>query len=203
METLELLQHEGTDFRLTASGRDYALRIIRAHRLYERYLSEETGFDEADWHTKAHDFEHQLSPEEIEALAVRLGNPTHDPHGDPIPTADGILVYPEEQTSLTNLPIDTPARIVHLEDEPVTVYAQLIAEGLHIGQGVRLIEDSPQRVRFWAGDDEHILAPILARNITVIPTSEEHAEDELPGEPLSNLKPTLGSFLVQLSKMRW
>jgi DtxR family Mn-dependent transcriptional regulator len=199
LHSLELIQHKGADFFLTPSGRDYALRIIRAHRLYERYLSEETGFEEADWHSKAHDFEHQLSPEEIEALAARLGNPTHDPHGDPIPTADGVVVYPEGRTTITSIPIDTPARIIHLEDEPEAFYAQLVAEGLHIGQEIRLIEDSPQRVRFWAGDDEHVLAPILAANITVIPVTDEPKEDKLPGEPLTNLKPGDDAQVVSLS----
>jgi len=198
MQSLELLKLKGTNFFLTPSGRDYALRIIRAHRLYERYLSEETGYEEAEWHSKAHEFEHQLSPEEIETLAARLGNPTHDPHGDPIPTADGEVVYPEGQTTLTNLPIDMPARIIHLKDEPEVFYAQLVAEGLHIGQEIRLIEDSPQRVRFWAGGDEHVLAPILAANITVVPVTDE-PEEELLGEPLTNLKSGDDAQVVGLS----
>jgi len=196
--SMELVYQDGVDFQLSPAGRDYALRIIRAHRLYERYLSEETGFDETDWHTRAHDIEHTLSPEEIEALAVRLGNPTHDPHGDPIPTADGVVIYPDERISLNNLPPSTTARIIHLEDEPVTIYAQLVAEGLHVGQEVQLIDESPQRVRFWAGDDEHVLAPILAANITVIPIEEE-LEEEMPGEPLTNLLPGENAQVVGLS----
>jgi DtxR family Mn-dependent transcriptional regulator len=199
LQSHELLQIDGTDFRLTPAGRDYALRIIRAHRLYERYLAEETGFEEAEWHAKAQQFEHRLSPEEIDALSQRLGNPTYDPHGDPIPTADGVLVYPQERIPLASLALNTPGRIVHLEDEPEMVYAQLIAQGLHIGQEVRLLDVSPQRVLFWAGDDEHVLAPILAANIAVIPVAEVPKQVELPGESLTNLKPGQTAQVLGLS----
>jgi DtxR family transcriptional regulator, Mn-dependent transcriptional regulator len=188
LETYKLLVADGADFKLTPAGRDYALRIIRAHRLYERYLADESGFEEQEWHVQAERYEHQLTPEETEALAARLGNPTHDPHGDPIPTASGYMVYPDGRAPLTTLGTDKPARIVHLEDEPETVYAQLVAEGLHVGQEVRLIESSPQRVRFWAAGDEHLLAPVVAANIGVVPLPEELREDEIPGEPLSSLK---------------
>ena len=199
LQAHQLLWMDGVVFHLTPEGRDYALRIIRAHRLYEHYLAEETGFDEADWHTRAHDFEHQLSPEEIEALAMRLGNPTHDPHGDPIPMADGTVVYPEGRTALNLLPLDTAARIVHMEDEPEAVYAQLVAEGLHVGQEIHLTEVSPQRVRFWTGADEHVLAPMMAANIAVVPVTEPPKEDDLPGEPLTNLKPGQEAQVVGLS----
>lgn len=199
LESHQLIEMQGAEFKLTPAGREYALRIIRAHRIYERYLAEQTGFEEAEWHTKAHHLEHQLSSEEVEKLAHQLGNPTHDPHGDPIPTADGTVVYRKERTVLTSLPNDTLARIVHLEDEPEAVYAQLIAEGLHVGQEVRLLEISPQRVRFWAGDDEHVLAPILAVNIAVIPLAEEPKAEETHGEPLTNLKPGQEAQVMALS----
>jgi DtxR family Mn-dependent transcriptional regulator len=199
LQSHKLIAVQGAEFHLTPDGRDYALRIIRAHRIYERYLAEETGFDESEWHTKAHHREHQLSPEEVEELAYKLGNPIHDPHGDPIPTADGNLVYYENCTTVDQLPLDTPARIVHMEDEPETVYAQLVAEGLCVGQVVRLVETSPQRLRFWAENDEHVLAPVLAANISVVPITEEPQAEELPGQPLTNLKPGQEAQMVALS----
>jgi DtxR family Mn-dependent transcriptional regulator len=198
LEAHELLQFEGGDFQLTPAGRDYALRIIRAHRLYERYLADETGYDEIDWHERAERFEHVLTPAEADALAARLGNPTHDPHGDPIPTASGHMVY-QDRTPLTGLELNKSARIVHMEDEPEVVYAQLVAEGLHVGQEVRLMESSLQRVRFWAGGDEHILAPVVAANIAVEPMSERPQQEEVPGDALSNLQPGQTSRVVRLS----
>jgi DtxR family Mn-dependent transcriptional regulator len=199
LEAHELIQFDGGEFQLTATGRDYALRIIRAHRLYERYLADETGYDETDWHNRAERFEHTLTPAEADALAAHLGNPTHDPHGDPIPTASGHVVY-QERTSLTSLEPNKPARIVHLEDEPEVVYAQLIAEGLHVGQEVQLMESSPKRVRFWAGEDEHVLAPVVAANIAVEKMPERPQQEEVKGEALSSLQPGQTSQVLRLSQ---
>ncbi len=196
----DLLVMDGGAFRLTPAGREYALRIIRAHRLYERYLADESGYAEFEWHTQAERQEHFLSDEDAAALAVRLGNPAYDPHGDPIPTADGQIAYAENRIPLTALEVDRPARIVHMEDEPETVYAQLVAEGLLVGQTVRLMEVSPQRVRFWAGGDEHILAPLVAANISVVPLPEEPPQaDEPEGVPLSSLQAGEEARVLKLS----
>lgn len=175
MQAGQLLHFQGDDITLTPAGLDSALHIIRAHRLWERYLAERTGFREEEWHGKAELQEHQLTPEAANALAARLGHPTHDPHGDPIPTAQGNYVY-HDGRPLNELTPDNPARIVHLEDEPEVVYAQLVAEGLHPGQTVRLIEANGTRIRFWANGDEHVLAPIVARNISVVPLPVEVGE---------------------------
>lgn len=188
LQERELVLVVGTEIQLTPEGRDYALRIIRAHRLYERYLAEETGYSEAEWHDQAHRFEHQLTIDEIESLSTRLGNPTHDPHGDPIPTASGDIVYPKDRIQITSLEIGQPARIVHLEDEPEVVYAQLIAEGLYVGQDVRLLEASTYRIRFWGNNEEHILAPLMAANISVVPIPQELEKQVPPGKPLSQLR---------------
>ncbi|MFH2038412.1 MAG: iron dependent repressor, metal binding and dimerization domain protein [Chloroflexota bacterium] len=193
-----LLELDGNDLNLSSNGRDVALRIIRAHRLYERYLSEESGYSEEEWHRRAHDREHMLSAEDLAALSQRLGNPTHDPHGDPIPAADGSMHLFEKTMALASLAPDTPARITHLEDEPETVYAQLVAEGLMVGQKIRLLEAGPQRVRFWADGDEHVLAPILAANIGVVPILEA-IEQTPPGQPLSSLEPGQERRVLSLS----
>jgi DtxR family Mn-dependent transcriptional regulator len=187
LEALDLARLQGDELHLTPQGRDYALQIIRAHRLWERYLADETGFSEVEWHARAEHYEHTLSMAEAEALSAKLGHPTHDPHGDPIPTANGEVV-PHGGQPLTVMPIDEPLRIVHLEDEPEVVYAQLVAEGLHAGMEVRAMEISPLRVRFWDDRDEHVLAPIVAANIFVVPVPGER-EETGPCKRLSDLKP--------------
>jgi DtxR family Mn-dependent transcriptional regulator len=187
LESQEYIVFEGDQFNLTPAGRDYSLRIIRAHLLLERYLADAIGFEEKEWHGRAERLEHDLSSEQIDQLAASLGNPTHDPHGDPIPTSRGEMVY-EERSSLYDLSPGDPARIIHLEDEPEAVYAQIVAEGLHVGQIVRMIDSSDQRVRFWAGSDEHLLAPIVAANIAVLPLQDEEEAQEILGESLSSLK---------------
>ena len=198
LETSDLVTFEGDSFRLSTQGRDYALQIIRAHRLWERYLADATGFEEAEWHGQADEYEHMLSPEETSRLAARLGNPTHDPHGDPIPTATGEMVY-RERIPLSKMEIDKPARIMHLEDEPEAVYAQLVAEGLHVGMVVRVLESSSKRMRFWAGNDEHTLAPLIAANIAVEPLPEELREQEALGETLTSLNPGETGKVIEIT----
>jgi DtxR family Mn-dependent transcriptional regulator len=188
MQARELVTATGDTLCLTPAGRDAALHIIRAHRLWERHLAEATGFAEAEWHEQAERAEHRLSPGEADALDARLGHPTRDPHGDPIPTATGEIVAHGGQP-LTAMPLDAPLRIVHIEDEPEVVYAQLVAEGLYPGMSVRLIAVTPQRVRFWANGDEHVLAPIVAANISAAPVILETAAEAIAGEPLNTLRP--------------
>jgi DtxR family Mn-dependent transcriptional regulator len=193
-----LVKTEGDEFSLTPEGRDYALRVIRAHRLWEEHLAEETGYDEADWHDQAEFYEHYLSPEEAQTLAAQLGNPTYDPHGDPIPTTSGDFM-PHAGKPLTTLPVDAPLRIVHIEDEPEAVYAQLVAEGLFPGMNARLTEVTSQRVRLWAGGDEHILAPVVAANISAVALVEAPAAKPDGGVPLSDLHMGETGKVLQLS----
>lgn len=199
MQTNGLLQTGQGEIHLTPKGRDSALHIIRAHRLWERYLAEETGVREAEWHGQAELAEHQLTPAQTDALALHLGNPTYDPHGDPIPTATGEIVTHGGQP-LSTLSPDTPGLIVHLEDEPEVVYAQLAAEGLHPGMVVRITEMAPERVRFWTNGDEHIVAPIVAENISVIPLPEEEAEEADNCETLTDIAPGQSAEVVGISR---
>lgn len=186
LEAHGLVTIDGQNFRLTPRGRDYALHIVRAHRLWERYLADETGYATEMWHDQADQAEHSLTPAATEALAAELGYPTHDPHGDPIPTATGEMV-PHGGHPLTSMDLDVPVRIVHLEDEPEAVYAQLVAEGLSPGMEARLLELSSHRVRFWANGDEHLLAPIVAANISVVSMPEIVTLPEEAGVKLSSL----------------
>ena len=183
----DLLRVDGQKILLTPAGRRYALQVIRAHRLWERYLADETGFAEAEWHEQADRHEHEMTPAETEALAVRLGNPTHDPHGDPIPTLEGNF-RPHGGMSLTKLVQGQQAQIVHLEDEPALVYAQLVAEGLYPGMKITLTEISPHRIQFMAQGEAHVLAPVVAANVTVNPLTRQETPDKLPIKRLSDLK---------------
>jgi DtxR family Mn-dependent transcriptional regulator len=184
---------------LTPEGRDYALRIIRAHRLLERYLADETGYHEATWHDIAERHEHDITPSELDTLAAQLGNPTHDPHGDPIPTSNGSMQLHGGQP-LTGMPIDVPLRIMHVEDEPETVYAQLVAEGLYPGMEIRVSESTPRRVRFWTNDgEEHVLAPIVASSISVAEIHKVVEKPTIIGEPLHSLGIGQQGEVVELS----
>lgn len=193
-----LVEIQGQTFTLTPESRDYALQIIRAHRLWERYLSDETGFAESEWHDQADRYEHDLSASETSNLASQLGNPTHDPHGDPIPAADGSMVM-HGGAPLPSMSLDTHLRIVHIEDEPEVVYAQLVAEGLHPGMEISIIEKSPQRIRFWANGDEHLLAPLVAASISVTEIPREKPSEKQVGHPLGALEPGEKGEVIELS----
>src|SRR5918998_6121304 len=90
LETLGLVSrrpYHGVE--LTPAGKRVALEVIRHHRLLELYLAEALGMSWDRVHEEAEVLEHAISPELSALIAEKLGNPTHDPHGDPIPTASG------------------------------------------------------------------------------------------------------------------
>ncbi|MFH1278312.1 MAG: metal-dependent transcriptional regulator [Candidatus Eisenbacteria bacterium] len=184
LEERRMLFEDGQHFRLTDNGRQYALNIIRAHRLYEHFLAEKTGYREEEWHERAERREHRLTPAEVDELDRRLGSPTHDPHGDPIPTPTRDLVF-HGGRPLTTVSTGGPLRIVHLEDEPETVYAQIAAIGLRPGMTVLVTERTKERIRFWADGNEHVLAPIVAANIAVAPLPDEQEVEFAREERLS------------------
>ena len=185
LEELGLVRSDGGRYLLTTEGRTYALRVIRIHRLWESYLSEETGLDASEWHTKAEIREHRTTPEQAEALAARMGFPRYDPHGDPIPTPGGEIA-PLRGVPVTDLALGKLAEVVHVEDEPPAVYAQLVAAGLQQGTRLRVLERSAKRVRLEADGEERVLAPVVAGNLTVVEQAEEAAPD-LPVARLSSL----------------
>lgn len=184
----DLLTFEGGRLRLRPTGREMGLHVIRAHRLWESYLAEETGIAEDQWHQRAEKHEHLLTPEQTDALAAKLGYPLQDPHGDVIPDSIGALEE-DESLSLNGVASETPVLITHLEDEPVAVYRQLVALGLRPGMRVYVIERTDARVRFWADGNEHVLAPVLAENVSVTPLPEFRSEDLVEETYLSSLKP--------------
>lgn len=163
---LVLQRDEG--YVLTDDGRSYALRVIRMHRLWERYLADETGVRETEWHEEAEHREHELTSAEADALASSMGDPRYDPHGDPIPTPSGDLPA-RRGMPLSQLAAGDTAEIVHVEDEPATAYAQIVAQNLHPGLLVHVLECSRDKVRFEAEGTENVLAPVVAANVTVVP----------------------------------
>lgn len=181
METQGLLESRGDQLHLTAEGERWALHVVRAHRLWERYLADEARMPLEQIHTEAHRREHNFTDAQLDELDAALGHPTRDPHGDPIPTREGTL--PKEQgTPVTAWQADRPARIVHLEDEPALAYEQILAAGLRLGQDIRILERTPQRVVLSDGENEYRLAPAVASNISVaaLPESELRKREAVP-----------------------
>jgi len=161
-----LVQPTGSGLVLTAAGRKTALRVIRAHRLLERYLADELRMPLEEIHAKADRKEHVVTEEEVDELEARLGYPQTDPHGDPIPTSGGTLEE-LQGTSLVDWPVGSPARIVHLEDEPPELMAQMVAAGLAPGLQIEVRRVSRDQLVLWDGEQERLLAPLVASNVLV------------------------------------
>jgi DtxR family Mn-dependent transcriptional regulator len=186
MENAGLITFADGRLRLTDAGRELALHVIRAHRLWESYLADQTGVAESEWHRRAERQEHLLSRDQARALAAALGHPTHDPHGDAIPGDDGRL--PAEAGQLLSASaVDAPVVITHVEDEPPALYAQLTMMGLRPGMKACVLERSPSRLRIWADGTEHLLAPMLASSIAVAPLPAFKPADLFEEEFLAGL----------------
>lgn len=188
---------DGSRLRLTAEGERVALHVVRAHRLWEAYLADEVGVPLGELHAQAERAEHRLSPADLDRLSASLGHPEVDPHGDPIPRRDEALPL-SPGTPLLDWPLATPGRIVHLEDEPPLAFAQLAAEGLRLGQSVRVIERTPTRVVLSDGESEYRLAPMLAANVHVAPPAEARAGRPAGVIRLSDLPWGAGAEVVAL-----
>ncbi len=166
METAGTIESATGGIRLTSKGEKRALQVVRAHRLWERYLSDDANMPMGRIHQAAERAEHRLSGEELAELDAHLGHPRHDPHGDPIPTAEGFMV-PLDAVSLSEWPAGNYARIIHIEDEPDVIFRQIAAAGLRPGQIVRILETGGRQVVINDGESEHRLAPAVAANIQV------------------------------------
>lgn len=121
---------------LAPGGLKEALRLVRRHRLIETFLVKHLGYTWDEVHAEAEVLEHAVSDRFIRALDDLLGNPTHDPHGDPIPTAEGTL--PETpDVPLTTAPAGARFRVSRLRTQDSEELAHLSSLGLLPG---RLIE---------------------------------------------------------------
>lgn len=166
-----LIEHRDESFVLTDAGKSYALRIIRVHRIWEKYLADETSMDYKHWHGQADLKEHELSFEATEKIAGRIGNPVFDPHGDPIPSASGDLPV-HKGITLASLHEGQVGRIIHLEDEPGYIYEQLMALGIYPGMQVYVMDVKEGKITFAAEGEEMVLTPVFAAAITVEPLQE-------------------------------
>jgi DtxR family transcriptional regulator, Mn-dependent transcriptional regulator len=165
LDSLGLVSHvpyKGVE--LTEDGERLALEVIRHHRLLELYLAESLDVPWDRVHAEAEVLEHVLSEELEELIAAKLGHPTVDPHGDPIPTAD--LVIDERPTSsLADLNLGARATFVRISDSDPEMLRYLAERGIAPGDEFEVVDkqpfDGPTFARF--GEDVHVLGGALAR----------------------------------------
>lgn len=162
---------------LTASGREYALQVLQAHRLYETYLARKTGIPESAWHKLADEREHALSREEVRKLAEELGHPRFDPHGDPIPTANGDMPV-KRGRPLTDHPSGWAGRVVHIEDEPSHLYSLIARAGISTDTVLRIDRKSETGMHIYLEGQTFLFPPEVTAQITVVELEPDETFDE-------------------------
>ncbi len=128
--------------RLTPSGRQLALGVIRRHRLLELFLSTSLDIPWEDVHRFADALEHAASNELIELIAAKLGDPVADPHGDPIPNRM-LEVDDRTQPSIADLKPGENARIVRVSDADPEMLRYLTEQHIGIGDELELVARQP------------------------------------------------------------
>ena len=127
---------------LTESGVRLALSMVRRHRLIETYLVQELGYSWDEVHDEAELLEHAVSDTFIERMATKLGNPQRDPHGDPIPAADGTVLLPPAHL-LAELDEGHTGRITRISDENPDLLRYLAAEEIDLDAEVEVLGRRP------------------------------------------------------------
>ena len=170
LQELGLVQYERyRGASLTGRGLAEALRLVRRHRLIETFLMEYLAYSWQDVHEEAERLEHTVSDKFTERLSELLGHPDRDPHGGPIPAADGTLAT-EKFSPLSEAEAGQRVRIVKVSDNDVSVLSYLGERGLVPGRilavkeiraldGVVTVEDE--------GGEDHPLGERLAWEIFV------------------------------------
>jgi len=158
--------------RLTSAGQRVALEVVRHHRLLELYLAEALGMSWDRVHAEAEVLEHAISPELSELIATKLGNPTHDPHGDPIPTRDGEIDEPPTR-SLADLAPGDRGVFARVSDSNPDMLRYLSERGIAPGDELELLGREPfgGPLTVRTGGREHALGDQLARAMRVEPRS--------------------------------
>lgn len=153
---------------LTEDGRRVALEVMRHHRLLELYLVQSLGVPWDRVHAEAEVLEHVLSEELEDLIAAQLGDPTHDPHGDPIPTRE-LTIEEGRSESLQELEPGDRGTFARVSDADPEMLRFLADRGIAPGDQLEVIDkqpfDGPLFVRF--GDDVHVLGGGLARAMRV------------------------------------
>jgi DtxR family transcriptional regulator, Mn-dependent transcriptional regulator len=154
--------------RLTGRGKKVALEVLRHHRLLELYLAESLGVPWDRVHDEAEVLEHVLSEELEELIAAKLGNPTHDPHGDPIPSRE-LRLEEEETESLSALEAGARGVFMRISDSDPAMLRYLADRGITPGDNFEVVEKQPfggpLSTRF--GEQIHVLGGALANAMRV------------------------------------
>ncbi len=153
---------------LTEAGREIALRVIRRHRLIELYLMRELGYELREVHGEAERLEHVVSDHFVEAIARKLGNPEIDPHGDPIPSPEGVITQ-REAVPLTELERGAKATISRLKTSDPEMLQHMLDRGFVLNAQIEVIARDPFQGPITARVDgkRRVIGHRVAENILV------------------------------------
>jgi DtxR family Mn-dependent transcriptional regulator len=153
---LEHVPYRGV--QLTEEGRRAALRMVRRHRLIEAYLVEFLGYSWDTVHEEAERLEHAVSDTMVERMANALGNPVVDPHGDPIPTADGSIHEPA-CTPLSDIAVGETVEIHRVHESQPERLRYIASLGLRPGVRVTVLDRQPfdDLVTIEVGGERHVI----------------------------------------------
>tara|TARA_R110000868_G_scaffold259361_4_gene517248 strand:- start:13245 stop:13904 length:660 start_codon:yes stop_codon:yes gene_type:complete len=140
---LKFIEHKSyKGARLTEAGTKIALEILRHHRLLELYLQEIMGYSWDEVHDEAEKLEHHISEQFEDKIAELLDHPTHDPHGDPIPSKDGVV--PEMASlALTDADVGVPYLIGRVKDQDPDLLRYLEKTGIIPGVKLTVLNKEP------------------------------------------------------------
>jgi DtxR family Mn-dependent transcriptional regulator len=130
--------------RLTAAGRALALRVLRRHRLIELFLSRTLDLAWDEVHEEAENMEHAVSDWLVDRIDAYLGHPSTDPHGDPIPKADGTVAAGADR-ALADCAAGKRFRLARVTDQSPEFLRYLSQAGLEIGTELALVSNDGKR----------------------------------------------------------
>lgn len=173
MNLLEYESYKGA--KLTDAGNKIALEILRHHRLLELYLKEVMGYSWDEVHDEAEKLEHHISEQFEDRIAELLNHPTHDPHGDPIPSKDGIMPT-MAQLSISEAEKNTPYIIGRVKDQDPELLRYLEKIGVLPGSKIEVIEkapfDGPVKIRL-EDNVEQMLGQAVASEVYVVEAEKQ------------------------------
>jgi DtxR family transcriptional regulator, Mn-dependent transcriptional regulator len=155
---------------LTEPGRKVALEVLRHHRLMEQFLAESLGMPWDRVHAEAEVLEHHISEELEELIAAKLGHPTHDPHGDPIPTRE-LTIEERDSEKLSDLEPGQRGDFTRISDQDPAMLRYLSERGISPGDAFEVVDKQPFGgplfVRFGSDETVHVLGGALAAAMRV------------------------------------
>jgi DtxR family Mn-dependent transcriptional regulator len=161
---------------LTDAGREIAVKVIRRHRLIELYLVRELGYALRDVHDEAERLEHAVSDHFVEAIARKLGQPQIDPHGDPIPSAEGVIPQ-RDLRPLSDLAPGIPALIAQLKTSDADMLQHMLDRGFRLNAHVEVVERDPFKgpITALVEGKRRVIGHHVAENVLV---ATDNTDDE-------------------------